>query len=67
MSDEITKADVLSARKIIAKLSEIEPEIAKAKACGVDCAEEDERCRHLKETLIRYNELYGSTIPHRQV
>jgi hypothetical protein len=65
MSDEITKADVLAARKMIAKLSELEPEIAIAQACGIDCQEEADRCKQMKEFLIRFNELRGASIPPR--
>jgi hypothetical protein len=65
MTDEITKTDVLNARKMIARLSELQPHIDKAKACGIECTEEDERCKQMKGFLIAFNELYGATIPAR--
>lgn len=65
MAGEVTKADVMKARAAIAKASEVEQEIAKAKACGMECEELDERCQHAKNSLIKYNEIYGPSFPTR--
>lgn len=65
MSDEVTKADVQKARQALSKVSELETKITKAKACGIECDELDERCQHAKQFLIHFNEIFGPEFPAR--
>jgi hypothetical protein len=62
MAREVTKADIMKARQAIADFSDLEQEIERAKALGLDCSEHDERCKHAKKFLIAFNEMYSPQV-----
>jgi hypothetical protein len=59
MKDEITKSDVNKARQALAKLAELEVKIQRNKACGIDCADLEERCQQAKGFLTQFNTIFG--------
>lgn len=58
--EPLSKADISKVRQAIAKTAETEQKVAKAKACGIECEEFDERCQLAKKFLIAVNEIYAN-------
>ena len=66
MIDEMTKADVQKARQALNAVAVAEQKIEIAKACGVDCADDEARCKHWKEVCTNYLALFGNQFPGRK-
>lgn len=58
--EPLTKNDLGKVRQAIAAAQDTERAIAKAKACGIECEEFDQRCQLAKKHLIAINEIYSN-------
>ncbi len=65
MDNPLTSADIQRVRNALFQIAELERKIEKAKACQIDCADVEERCRHQKGLLQNVNEVYGVDYPTR--
>lgn len=59
----LSKTDIQNVRNAYYKLARLEPEIAKAEACGIDCDEIKRRREKAMKDLANYNEVYGAEHP----
>lgn len=61
--DGLTKADIANIRKAYVTASELEQKVARAKACGFECDEVDQRCQRAKTTCELIIQTYGPAFP----
>lgn len=61
--DGITPKDIDNIRKGYVLAQELEQQIARAKECGFDCDELDQRCQQAKLTCERIIKTYGPAFP----
>lgn len=62
MEVPVTKADLAVAQRGHYEATELEKEIDRQRACGLDCDEDELRCRHLKEFFAKYQSQYGPLV-----
>lgn len=60
MDGILSKADLKLAAQALYQCNQVDQQIEAAKACGLDCAEEETRCQHLKDFLSKVQETYQS-------
>ena len=61
--DGLTPNDLREIRKAYVIASDLEPAIERAKACGFECDELDQRCQLAKRTCQQIIENYGPAFP----
>ena len=59
----LSKNDIQNIRNTYNKLSKLEPEVIKAKACGIDCDDVERRRLAAMKTLQQYNDVHGNEYP----
>lgn len=62
----LSKTDIQNVRNAYYKLSRLDPELAKAEACGIDCDEIKRRRDKAMKDLSLMNEVYGNEYPESQ-
>lgn len=59
----LNKTDIRTLREAIASLHDCSQKLEQAKAAGIPCDDECERCTHLMRTLMKYLEVFGPQVP----
>jgi hypothetical protein len=66
MIEEITKVDVQKARQALNSALTAKEKLEIAKACGMECSAEDERCQHWIGVCQDFLKLFGDRFPERK-
>ncbi len=63
MIDAVTKTDVREARIALAKVQEAEELARIVTATGLDCEDDNNRCKQMKGFLTQFLEMFGQKFP----
>jgi hypothetical protein len=61
--DNMTKTDIQECRKALALCPEAQAALDRAKACGVDCSDQQALLTLAQQALTQINQVYGPGFP----